>query len=196
MPPLPDRLRQPLTRRFQTTLALLAARGTAPIQRAWDDLDTYDETSVDTLAVAAERPLETVKTATVRQSTGYYSVLSGRPAPRIGLAEVAVVAAMRDPFIATWRALASGNNYDAAVAAGRARIEAVVTNFTTSTARQTGGVFVAKTGLRTVGWERITNASACDWCEEVSAQLYSSAESADFGHDRCSCSAVPLFAQA
>lgn len=191
---LPDRLRLPLTRRFQTTLATLVARGTAPIQRAWDDLDNYDEDAVATLTKAAATPLGTVKAATVRQSSGYYSVLSGRTAPPIALAEVAVVAALRSPFISTWQALASGNSFEAAKAAGRSRIEAVVADYTVSTSRQTGGVFVAKTNLRTVGWERIPNADACPWCEEVSGQLYSSSDAADFGHDRCACSAAPVFA--
>lgn len=193
MPRLPNHLRRPLTTRFQNSLVVVAGNATPPLVRAFDDLDNYDEDAVEKLAVAAAPKIQAVKTAVVRQAVGYYSLLSGVRAPAIAIGEVAAVATMRDPFISVWRALQAGNAFPDAVAAGRARLEAVVSNFTNSTARQTGDLFVAKANLHTHGWERQTNAGACAWCEEVAGAVYGSADSADFGHDRCGCSAVPIF---
>lgn len=182
-----------LTRRYQTALAAVVANATPTMHRLWDGLPAYDEANVETLAVAAAPPLQAVKQASVRHSLGYYTVLAGVKPPTIKPAEVAATADMRDPFISTWLALKSGNSFEAALLAGRARVVAVVANLVNSTARQTGDLFVAKANLETAGWERITNRGACAWCESVAGQLYQSADSADFGHDRCACTAAPLF---
>lgn len=193
MPRLPNHLRRPLTTRFQTALVAVVGNATPSLVRAFDDLDNYDEDAVEKLAVAAAPKIQAVKTAVVRQAAGYYSLLSGVRAPDIAVGEVAVVATMRDPFISVWRALQAGNSFPDALAAGRARLEAVVANLANSTARQTGDLFVAKANLEVRGWERITNAGACAWCEEVADAIYGSADSADFGHDRCGCTAAPAF---
>lgn len=193
MPRLADPLRGPLTRRYQTALAAVAANATPTMHRLWDGLPAYDEGNVETLAVAAKAPLQAVKTASVRHSLGYYTTLAGVRPPIIKPDEVAAVADMRDPFISTWLALKSGNSFEVALLAGRSRVEAVVANLVNSTARQTGDLFIAKTNLETAGWERITNRGACAWCEQVAGQIYASADSADFGHDRCGCTAAPLF---
>lgn len=193
MPRLPDRLRRPLTRRFQQSLVTIADRTSPAIQKMWDNLDTYDESIVEELTAKSAPILAAAKAASIRQATGYYATLSGVRPPVIGAHEVALQADMRQPFIAYWQALASGNALEAAVLAGRSRIEAVVSNYAVSSARQTGDVFVAKTGAKIRGWVRITDAGACDWCQTVAENTYKSADTADFGHDRCNCTTAPLF---
>jgi hypothetical protein len=194
LPRLPDHLRLPATRRFQSTITNVVGRATPALYRAWDDLDDYDEDSVDTLAAKAAPTLTAVKATAVRSAVGYYTVLAGVRPPRVATGDVSTAADMRAPFISTWQALASGNAYDAAVAAGRSRLEAVLSDFAVSASRQTGDVFVARANVRVHGWERITDSGACPWCEEVAGETYSSAEAADFGHDRCNCTAAPLIA--
>lgn len=163
------------------------------LQSAWDDLDNYDEGAVDELVTAAEKPLRSLKSAAVRQALGLYTVLAGVRPPAISVDEIPTVPDLRSPFISVWQALKSGTPYPEAVLAGRSRIEAVVSDFTVSSARQTGGVFVEKAHVHSNGWERIPDAGACAWCEEVAQQTYASADSADFGHDRCGCTATPAF---
>lgn len=191
MPRLPDHLRLPATRRFQSTITTVAARATPALHRAWDGLDTYDEESVAVLTAKATPTITAVKATAVRAAVGYYVVIAGAVAA-VKAHEVATVADLRAPFISVWQALASGNSYEEALAAGRSRIEAVVSDFAVSSARQTGDVFVDKAGLRVSGWERIPDGDACDWCQEVAVDTYSSADAADFGHDRCNCTASPL----
>lgn len=193
MPRLPNHLRGPLTRRFQTSIATAVDRTTPALHRIWDDLDDYDEDSVAALTKSAAGPMQALKTHAVTQALGYYTVLAGIRPPSVPAGEISTTANLRDPFISVWQALQSGNSFTDALAAGRARIDAVVSNFANSTARQTGDVFVAKARLEVRSWERITDAGACDWCEEVSGETYSSADAADFGHDRCACTAAPTF---
>lgn len=100
----------------------------------------------------------------------------------------------REPFISTWLALKGGAALTEAIAAGSARVDAMVGDYVTSSARQTGDAVVEKSGLKIVGWERIPDDTACDWCLEVSPGFYTSAESADFGHNNCGCTAEPIYA--
>jgi hypothetical protein len=174
-------------------VAAVVTNATPILHRIWDGLDNYDEGSVETLTLAVEAPLQAVKTASVRQAVGYYTVLSGAPPQAVTVAEVGAAANMRDPFISVWQALASGNSYEDALFAGRARIEAVVSNLANSSARQTGDLFVRKARLKVHGFERIPNIGACPWCQSVAGRIYKSADAADFGHDRCSCTAAPIF---
>jgi len=187
MPRLPDHLRLPLTRRFQQALAAIIANTTPAVHRAFDNLTTYDEESINAFVAKAGPSLQAAKAASVRQAAAYYTLLAGITPPSIAPAEVVIVPNLRDPFISVWQALGSGLAYTAALDAGRARVEAVVSNFTVSTARQTGDVFVAKAHLPAPRWERIPDGGACDWCLEAANDTYDSAESADFGHDRCGC---------
>lgn len=191
MPALSNHLRLPLTRRFQSAIGAVVDRTTPVVQRAWDGLDGYDTADIATLTDRTAAALRAAKQASFTASSGYYSAISGVPAPRMTVGQVASEAALRDPFIATWRALKQGRDYLDAVAAGRARMDAVVANFANSTARQTGDLFIQSAGLRSDGWERITEPGACDWCVLVAGQTYKTADSADFGHDRCGCTAVP-----
>lgn len=191
--PLPNHLRLPATRRFQATIASVVDRATPALQRAFDSLDDYDEASIAALTAKVTSNLTAVKATAVRSALGYYTVLAGVRPPTIAPGEVPTTANIRAPFISVWQALASGHSFEDARLAGRARIEAVAMDFAVSSARQTGDLFVAKAGLRVSGWDRIPEAGACDWCEQVAADTYPSAEAADFGHDRCQCTAAPAF---
>jgi hypothetical protein len=105
--------------------------------------------------------------------------------------DVELEADLRGPFRATWHALSQGRPFDEALEVGRSTAQAVAFDFVQSAARLTGDV-VAKKSERTVKWQRVPSPGACEWCVEVAGQLYNSAESADFGHERCDCDAIPV----
>lgn len=192
--PLATRLRAPLTRRFQVTLAAIGAQSAVRMQAAWERLDSYDENQIDQFAELAAPTLSGAKGAAVRNAVGYYALLAGvRPVPVLAN-EVPVVANVREPFIATWQALSSGTPFADAVAAGSARAEAIVRNLITSSSIQTGDIVAQRAGLEVRGWERVPDAGACEWCLTVAPGFYTSAETADFGHDRCGCTTTPIFA--
>lgn len=185
--------RLPLIRRHQSVLAAIVARITPSIQRAWMGLGSYDEADIPTFTRQTATALTASKTATVAAAVGFYALLSGARPPAVAATEIAAVPQMSDPFISVWQALAAGRPNEEALAAGHSRLEAVATDFVNTTARQTGDIFTARAGLRTNGWERVPNLGACDWCRQVAGETYRTANSADFGHSRCACSAVPRF---
>lgn len=194
MSPLPAHLRRPLTRRFQQSLRRISNASTPAIARAWNGLDAYDEADIDTFASKSAPTLNAAKFAAVRQAAGYYALTSGVRAVGVQAKSILVEPDTRAPFIATWLALKNGAPFEVAVENGASRLDALVDNLVVSSARQTGDEVVERSGLRIVGWERVPDGNACPWCEEVAAGFYASAESADFGHDNCGCSAEPIYA--
>jgi len=137
--------------------------------------------------------LNAAKFAAVRQAAGYYTLTAGVRAIGVKAATIAVEPDTRAPFIATWLALKNGDPIETAVEHGASRLDALSTDFIVSSARQTGDAVIEKSGLKIIGWERIPDDDACPWCEEVAPGFYHSAESADFGHSNCGCSAEPLY---
>jgi hypothetical protein len=133
---LPDHLRLPLTRRLQTHLTTIAGRATVLGQRAWAGLDTYDEEDIDAFAQAATPATNALKTAAVAVAVGYYVTLLGTRPQRVIPAAIDAVPAFRDPFISVWQALKSGRPYAEAIAAGQARVDAVMVNLANTSARQ------------------------------------------------------------
>lgn len=163
------------------------------MQQAWDGLEGYDDTDIDEFVTKTTHAVATLKSTAVLTAAGYYTVLAGVRPPAIAVAEVTAGPNLREPFISYWQALSGGNSVVDALAIGRSRIEAVTTNLANSAARQTGDLFIAKADLTVHGWERIPDPGACDWCQMVAESTYDSADSADFGHDRCMCAAAPNF---
>lgn len=192
MPPLPDRLLVPLTRRFRVSLARIDAQATPQLVALWNKLPAYDEASVAEFERRARPLFAATKTAAFSQSVGYYALTAGLRPPSLRPRDVAIEPDTRGPFIQTWAALKNGDSYEGAVAAGLSRAEALVTNFISSTSRQTGDAVYREFDVRPE-WLREPEPDACDWCAEMAQNTYASAEACDFGHDRCSCIAVPSF---
>lgn len=194
MPPLTKALRHPLTRRFQQALSVVATNAAPAIQRAWDGLPNHDEESIPLLAARSQSAMTAAKRAAVTQSTGYYQLLSGHRAPKIDPDELDFDPTYRDPFISFWGGLKNGETPEDSLALGKSRTFDVVTNYVIASSRKTGDLFVAKADIRVAGWERVAEANACPFCEDLSNESYDSSESADFQpHDRCGCTTAPLF---
>lgn len=181
-----------LTRRFQATVARIGDRAAALTARQWAELGSYDEADVETFARAVEPTLSAAKRSAVLTGVAYYAVRARllRP-PTIAADLVPVAADPREPFIAYWRALKMGNR--AALESGIGRAAALARNLATSSARQSGDVLYREAGREPRYWVRVPDGDACAWCQDVAGGTYHSAESADFGHDRCGCSAEPEF---
>lgn len=93
-------------------------------------------------------------------------------------------------FQTTWKALADGHDFAAAQEIGLSTIASLAFDTVQSSARSATNQ-IDRQEPRITGWDREPDASACDWCIEVAGQTYRSADSADFGHDRCGCAVVP-----
>lgn len=182
-----------LTRRFQARVATVGERVATITARHWLTVG-HDEADIAIFERVAGPSLQAAKTGAVQIAAGFYSTLVGRRPVAIRAAEITLEPNFREPFIAYWQALGNGHPLDEAIASGAARAEAIARNLTVSSSRRTGDVVLRRHGLRAGDWTRTTDGNACDWCELVADQTYSSAEAADFGHDRCNCSAVPNIA--
>lgn len=114
--------------------------------------------------------------------------------PQVPRTRAPILAAARidlsEPFIALGRALAAGNNFDAAVTAGRLRAGGIGESGVYWASRAANKV--AESDERVVGWRRVITTKACDWCRTISTQRYRSVDSASFGHLRCDCSVEPI----
>lgn len=181
----------PLTRRYQAALGSIAARSVPLLEHVWDELEDYDEEAIDTFAAAIAPYMAAVKRGAVAQSAGYFNSIFGTI---VGVDPERVSSKFdpRDPFVMVWRGLQSGARWEDAVAAGRRQLAATVHHYTLSSARRAGDEFVRKTGRAAGGWRRVPNRGACEWCQQAAADIYRRAESADFGHLRCGCTAVPI----
>jgi hypothetical protein len=187
---LPPDLVAVLTDRHKRAQANISSRTASRIVAVWDSLPTIGEEQYEAFLAAIAPFLTAAKQAAVTSSTGFYAaVLETRP-PAIPVGSVDVEYRGRTPFTATWHALSEGRPYVEAVDAGRSIAEAQTERFVVSTSRRTGDAVVKATG-RDVRWRRVPSSKACPFCVNAAGQLYRSAESADFGHDRCGCAAVP-----
>lgn len=192
--PLSEPQQAEVTRRYQASLGVLADTAAAVAIVGFADLDAYDEEDIPTFAAAISAPLAGLKARAVALATGFYSLTATTRPPAVRPDAVPVEMATRDPFIAYWRALSEGNQWTDAVTSGVARAGAEGERLVVSSARQTGDAMPA--AARITGWRRVLSGNACTWCQYVSTQRYSTAESADFGHERCDCTVAPIYADA
>lgn len=174
------------TRRFHALLATITARTAAAVTAGWDGLGTYDDADVERFERRVAPATNGGKAAAVRLAAGFYATLGAVRPPAVATASVPVLFAARAPFIAYWRALKQGRAWPEAQLAGHARAEAVTSNLLVSSTRRTGDL-----ALPGRDWRRSLGGKACEWCRDAASKTYASAAAADFGHDSCSCVAVP-----
>jgi hypothetical protein len=185
-----------LTRRHQEQLRRLRNWAAFRLGRAWDLLPGYDRKNIPAWLDATASTIDDTQASALASANGFYSLLTGARSPAIAVADIGSVGDLEGPFLAHWHALAEGRDFDEAVQAGRNAAEAEGEYVAQSTARRTGDVFTERTGERVIGWRRVLTGKSCRWCATVAGQRYNTAESADFGHRRCDCTAVPILRHA
>lgn len=162
----------------------------AALVAAWDGLASITDDDVDTFIRRTAPTLTGAKAAVVATSAAFFALATSTRPVAVRPDDVNVEARITHPFLAAWHALAEDRPYAEALEVGRSQANAVGFDFVQSTSRRTGDAVAGAAGKR-VRWQRVPGLKACAWCELVAGQLYASAESADFGHDRCDCVAVP-----
>lgn len=181
-----------LTRRFQSRILGVGDRAGAALTAAWSRLDTHDEPDIAQFAQATAPVLASTRSAAIALGVGFYSLLLQVRPPSIAPTAVAVEPELRAPFIAYWRALKMDHPAAEALEAGAARAGAVGRNFAVSASRRAGDKIAEAVDIEIVSWRRTPDGNACDWCRGLTVHLFDSAERADFGHDRCGCTPVPV----
>lgn len=190
---LPKHLVGPLNTRFRAHLTNIAAAGAPKLVAAWHSLDRHDREQIAEFQRLAHPIVTTAKTATVAVASGYYSLIAGVPPPSIGPDHVDIEPDLEGPFFQSWKTLSLTGDVQAALLAGANRAAATIENLVASTARLTADPVYERRGVLVQAWYREPEADACDWCVEMATNPYSSADAADFGHDRCACTVSPQF---
>ena len=185
-----------LTGTFQRRIRQVGDRAARLAAARWDALGSYDEADVPRYAAQTRNTAAAAHAAAVVAGAGYYATLGQFRPPAVSPRDVPLELDPREPFIAHWNALQAHEPWEAAVLSGQARSMAVMRNLAVSSARRAGDVTLRKARQTVDGWERRTDAKPCPWCVGVAADVYGSAAAADFGHDRCGCSVVPLISAA
>jgi hypothetical protein len=182
----------PLLVRYKRRIAIYRDRTAAQLVAAWDGLATIDQDDLDTYTAATTVPARGGKAAAVALSASFFAVAMGTRPVAVRADDIPSDLKTTAPFHAAWHALSMGRPYDEAREVGRSTAEATGFDFVQSSARLTGDVVAERSGRR-VRWNRQPGAASCDWCSspEVAGQDYATAESADFGHDRCDCDVIP-----
>lgn len=175
---------------YHQRLAAYRERTSAGLTAAWDELDTYGDEEMETYVARVTPLLEGAKAATVATSAAFFALTLGVRPAAVSAADVEVESKTDHPFLAMWHALKVGRPLEEAIAAGRSQANAVGYDYVQSTSRRTGD-HVAKASGERVRWRRVPGGNACSWCKTIAGQTYHSAASADFGHNRCDCIAVP-----
>lgn len=180
-----------LTRRRQDLLARLRATTSSELGRRWKSLRSYDEAQQRRWIEIARPVVAAGQGRAIDVQIAYLVARLGEEidfdrADLLALAEVDLT----EPFLALARSLAAEGDLDAAVESGFLRAQGLGESSVQWAAR------AASTAVegddRIVGWRRTLGRGSCEWCIQVSAQRYRSAESASFGHQRCSCGVDPI----
>lgn len=182
-----------LIRRFQASQRRTTARVGTAFATTWDSLDAYDRNQIDTFDRKVSPYATAAKVAAVAAAVALYGELTGRRGLSVSPRAVGSTFNPEAPFLAMWHAYSMGRPYEEAVAAGRSIAESTAGDYVISSARRTGDTFADQSGLKIRYWNRETDAGACDWCQQVSTQTYTTAETADFGHKNCGCTPIPIY---
>lgn len=186
----PDQL-GPLVERHKAAQALIATRTGRKVESAWDQLGSWNREDIERFMTKVDPHITAAKRAAFVLAVGFCArILQSRP-PALTVASIDATFNPESGFTATWHALSEGRPFDEALTVGRSAATAQVDRFVASTARRTGDHVATATRQR-VAWKRVPSASACPFCVSASGQTYKTSETADFGHDRCGCTAVPV----
>lgn len=177
-------------RRYDRLLGSYRSRAAIALAVIWDSLDSYGEEDIATFASTAAPVLAGAKRSAVATSTAVSALALDIRPPALSVDDVDVEPRIDHPFLAMWHAVGEGRPNEEALSAGRSQAQAVAADFVQKAARRTGDAVARAAGVK-ARWRRVPNADACPWCQTIAGQLYRTAESADFGHDRCFCMVVP-----
>lgn len=176
-----------LTHRFRARIDILSARTSNAVAGAWQSLPDYEDHRVPEFAHRVRPVTAGSKAAAVALGVAFYSTLAtARPIP-VSSRSIPLDYNPRAAFIAYWNALGNGRPWVEAVQAGENRAVGNANGLVVSAARLTGDRVLPDSR-----WGRVAAGNACEFCQEAADGTYSSAEAADFGHEHCSCTAVPL----
>lgn len=183
--PLSDERKRRLIARYMARQELFATAGGEAMRSAFLELGSLDESDIARFRDLVQAKVSLLSQQAAATTRANLSIMLDERV--VGVAQV-VEPDWRGPFTRAWGALGRGESFEGALEAGATRADASGRDAVVSSGRQANrGVSSSKID----GWRRIPDANACEWCVLVSDQIYHTAATADFGHDRCGCAVVP-----
>ena len=178
-------------RRIQTTTSAKALR-------IWRNLGSWNEEDIPVWLQQIIPAVRGGQQQAVTLADAYIARYMGRrpfglPADELSGQAVRPVAPedeWRRPFVTLWAGLAEGQSFDAAFESAANRLDAMVQ----ADCQLSQRAAIREIGLRDngiYGWQRVTNAGACDLCKIASTQRYHVEHLMPI-HDRCGCSVAPI----
>lgn len=183
-----------LDRRYQAVLLKLRHGAASGVQRAWNRLPAYNEADVAKFTAAAVPIVVAARKQATHLTDAYLSLMLKRPPVGLTVPEIRngidPDEVYKRPFVNVWTALGNRVPYVDAVAAGLARATATAQTDVALTSRAAAVDYAAK-DPSIVGWERVPEDDACDFCLLASTQQYGSEDLMPL-HDRCGCTVQPI----
>lgn len=177
-----------LVRRYQRHLNTVASTAGDRASATWDQLGSWDRSDIARFAAAASAATKPARATGAALAGGFVATIVALATPTL--------TPPADPdwspaFFAYWASLAKGDPWVDAITSGRSRAEAIGFDSVHAAARDASQQ-IDTNADQIVGWERVLDGSSCAWCADVATQLYITADSASFGHDRCGCTVSPV----
>lgn len=177
--------------RYQELMASTVENVQSRALAEWMNLGSYNREDIARIAEFSAMLWTQGRTVAVRSASAFNSTITGARPAAIALDTVpGVPPAVDEAFRVVWAHLGDGESWDDAVAAGGEAFAAFHGTGVMQASRLGSQAWSKATGYRGA-WQRILTGSSCEWCALVSTQLYHSAASASFGHDRCDCVVAP-----
>lgn len=164
------------------------------IAQAWTQLPSYDDTDVPSFLARAIPVVLAAQRVSAALTNAFLGQRLGRQPLPLDLAQL-VGAAVRNgaapedvyrrPFVTVWSSLQDGVDHADAVLAGLERATSTAMMDVQLTMRQTL-VQVGELDERIVGYQRVPDGDACEFCQLVSGMRYLTSELMPI-HNRCGC---------
>lgn len=171
------------------------------VAAAWDDLPSYDEENVPDFLAQAIAAVHAAQRFAVSLTEAFLAAVTGR-AP-IGIDPDVVIDNVRPgvnpeevyhrPFVDVWGALKDHQPWQDAVAKGRDRALSTADMDVQLAHRETLRQVGEQDDL-ILGYARVNDANACDFCRLVSGQRYRTDQLMPV-HNRCGCSVDVITAE-
>lgn len=118
----------------------------------------------------------------------YLAELEGALPAAVELDLEAALPALDGPFLRHWHLLKEGEPWEHSRGSGATQAEFIGHD----SVKGGGAERMGKPGTKVIGYQRILNVTACEWCQVVATKFYKSMQSASFGHLNCKCHAVAV----
>jgi hypothetical protein len=193
-----------LAERYRDALIDVRKRVSARVDRNWRDLGSWNEADVDRFLARTLPVVDAGQRRTVSLTDAYLARATGRRT--LGLvADNLVGAAVRNgtdpatvytrPFVQLWSGLSDGQQFSDALNAAGVRAASSASMDVSLTMRASADAFekqaAADPGPIIIGWERVVDPNACDFCVLIADRVYYRADLLPV-HNNCHCSVEPV----